>query len=159
MESLPAAVWERGDCVGRRVAGWDLMKRRWHSIGQDGATAIHWPAKRCPGRAATLRLCSPVGRGGVREKLGGHEMEEGSDCQGLLRAEEERQRSMAGFGEGNEHLLVDLIGSCWQQPLARDWTARAIGGFGRLLLVGWCQALAKKMSSNDWLRRVATPIG
>jgi hypothetical protein len=66
---------------------------------------------------------------------------------------------MAGFGEGEELLLVDLTGPCWQQPLARDWAALAIGGFGRLLLVGWCQPLAKKMVSNDWLRRVATPIG
>ena len=113
MESLPATAWERGDCVGRRVVGWDLTKRRWHSIGRDGAAAIHWPARRCLGRAATRRLCSPVGRGGVREKPGGQEMEEGSDCQGLLRAGEERQRSTAGFGEGEEHLLVDLTGPCW----------------------------------------------
>jgi hypothetical protein len=95
----------------------------------------------------------------VREKPGGQEMEEQSDCQGLLRAGEERQRSTAGFGEGEEHLLVDLTGPCCQQPLARDWAVRAIGGFGRLLLVGWCQVLAKKMASNDWLRRVAMPIG
>jgi hypothetical protein len=80
MESLPAVMWERGDCVGRRVDGWDLTKRRWHSIGRDGAAAIHWLARRCPGRAATRRLSSPVGRGGVREKPGGQEMEKGSDC-------------------------------------------------------------------------------
>jgi hypothetical protein len=27
------------------------------------------------------------------------------------------------------------------------------GGFGWLMLVGWCQALAKSLVSNDWLRR------
>jgi hypothetical protein len=36
-----------------------------------------------------------------------------------LRAGEERQRSMAGFGEGEEHLLVDLTGRCRQPALAK----------------------------------------
>jgi hypothetical protein len=76
----------------------------------------------------------------VRDKPGRQEMEEGSDC-GLLRAGEERHRSTAGFGEREEHLLVDLTGPCWQQPLARDWAA---------FLTGRLHPLAQDLVASHW---------
>jgi hypothetical protein len=52
----------------------------------------------------------------VREKPGGQEMEEGSDCQGA--------------------------------SAIKATTTSGIGGLDRLLLVGWCQALVKRMVST-----------
>ena len=51
----------------------------------------------------------------MREKPGGQEMEEGSDCHGA--------------------------------SAINATTTRGIGGLGRLLLVGWCQALVKRLVS------------
>jgi hypothetical protein len=53
-------------------------------------------------------------------------------------------RGFCALGEGAEQGRVRA--SDVKATITRD-----IGGLGRLLLVGWCQALVKRLVCNDWL--------